>query len=89
MENEQVLSDGNVICEECSEEDLKVGEEEWKDHSSDTKNGRNVYKHNASDKSQTSDLGVSSDLSISNTGYTQTCPIWGSRGVPSFIGILI
>ena len=67
MENEKVLSDGNVICEECSEEDLKVGEEEWKDHSSDTKNGLNVYKDNASDKSQTSDLGVSSDLSISNT----------------------
>ena len=71
MENEQVWSDSEVSCEEWSEGDVKEGEEDCKDNSSDTANGQDGCKDNASDKSQTSDLGVSPDLSISDSRDSQ------------------
>ena len=71
MENEQVWSDSEVSCEEWSEGEVKEGEEDCKDNSSDTANGQDGCKDNASDKSQTSDLGVSPDLSISDSGGNQ------------------
>ena len=58
VENEQVWSDSEVSCEEWSEGEVKEGEEDCKDNSSDTANGQDGCKDNASDKSQTSDLGV-------------------------------
>ena len=39
VENEQVWSDSEVSCEECSEEDVKEGEEDCKDDSSDVASG--------------------------------------------------
>ena len=42
MENEQLLSDSKVSCEEWSEEDVKEGEEDCKDDSSDV--GKMVAK---------------------------------------------
>ena len=53
----------------------KEGKEDCKDDSSDTKIGQNVYKDNAIVKSRTSDLGVSPDLSIRNTGDNQKFPL--------------
>ena len=75
MENEQLLSDSKVSCEEWSEEDVKEGEEDCKDDSSDVASGQDGCKDDASDESQTSDLGVSPDLSISESGdYKKTIP---------------
>ena len=71
VRSEQVWSDNKVSCEEWSKGDVKEGEEDCKDNSSDTENGQNGCKDNASDKSQTSDLGVSPDLSISDSGDNQ------------------
>ena len=48
-------------------EDVKEGEEDCKDDSSDVASGQDGCKDDASDESQTNDLGVSPDLSISES----------------------
>ena len=86
VENEQVWSDSEVSCEDWSEGYIKKGEEDYKDNSSDTNNRQDGCKENASEKSQKSDLGVSPDLSISDSGDKQktiACIIY------SFIYLLI
>ena len=39
VQREQVWSDNEVSCEECSKEDVKEGEEDCKDDSSDVASG--------------------------------------------------
>jgi hypothetical protein len=68
VESKQVLRDREVSCEEWSEEDGKEGEEDCEDDSSDTKIWQNGCKDKASDKSQRSEIGVSPDLSFSDSG---------------------
>ena len=71
----EVWSDSKVSCEEWSEEDVKEGEEDFNDDSSDVASGQDGCKDDASDESQTSDLGVSPDLSISESrDYKKTIP---------------
>ena len=86
VENKQVWSDSEVSCEDWSEGYIKKGEEDSKDNSSDTNNRQDGCKENASEKSQKSNLGVSPDLSISDSGDKQktiACIIY------SFIYLLI
>ena len=68
MEKEQVWSGSKVSREERFEEDVKEGEEDYKDDSSDEEDGQDGCKDDASDESQTSDLGISPDLSIRGCG---------------------
>ena len=68
LEKEQVWSDSNVISEERFEEDVTEGEEDYKDNSSNVVDGEDGCKDDASDESQTSDLGISPDFSIRGSG---------------------
>ena len=71
----KVWSDSKVSCEWWSEEDVKEGEEDCKDDSRDVASVQAGCKDDASGNTQTSDLGVSPDLSISESGdYKKTIP---------------
>ena len=61
------MSDNKVSFEEWSEDTVKEGEEDCKHNSNDVASGQDGCKDDASDESQTSDLGVSLDLSISES----------------------
>ena len=71
VEKEQVWSDSEVSSEERFEEDVKEGEEDNRDDASDVEkgeDGEDGCKDDASDKSQTSDVGIIPDLSIRCSG---------------------
>ena len=69
----EVWSDSKVSFEEWSKDAVKEGEEDYKHDSSDVASGQHGCKDDASDESQTSYLGVSPDLSISESGdYKKT-----------------
>ena len=68
VEKEQLWSDSEVCSEERFEEDIKEGEEDYKYNSKDVEDGQDGCKDDASYESQTSDLGISPDLSIKGSG---------------------
>ena len=69
----EVWSDSKVSFEEWSKDAVKEGAEDCKHNSRDVASGQDGCKDNASDESQTIDLGVSPDFSISESGdYKKT-----------------
>ena len=72
VNHQQVWSDSKVSSEEWSGEEDKDGEEDCKVDSCDLEDAQDGCKDHASDKSQTSDLGLLTCLmSISGSGDYQ------------------